>query len=136
MEAIIEPGSVFYFYCDNIHTPENKFIILLSCKPILWFFINSEIAPFIQGSQGQLDLQIDLIRFPYHMFLKYDSHIDCSEVIFFEDITYADLIEMAKDPNCFVGKIHQSVIEDIIARLENPITISPYHQKIIIKSLS
>jgi hypothetical protein len=136
MEDDIEPGFIFYFFCDNTKPPKKKYLVLLSINPILWFFINSEISPFIENDPSLKKRQIPLIRNPNHMFLDHDSYIDCLSVQEFEDINLDDLKEMRRDPNILVGKLDQSVIEDIIKKVTDPITISPYHEKIIIKSLS
>lgn len=136
MEDNIEPGSIFYLFCNNTHPPKPKFLVLLSDNPILWFYINSDIPAFIQYHPDLLGQQVPLIPFPNHMFLEHDSYIDCSEVIAFEDITYDDLIEMAHDTNIMRGTIDQSTIENILHVVENSDTISPHHKMSITKSLS
>jgi hypothetical protein len=132
----IEPGYVYYLFCDNTKPPKNKYLVLLSLDPILWFFINSENCSLVQHDKSLLDRQIPLIRIPYHTFLDYDSYINCLDVQEYEDINLEDLKIWAKDPKILRGKIHQSVIEEIISKVSNPITIDDYRKNIIIKSLS
>lgn len=136
MDETIIPGSVYYFFCDNTKPPKYKYLVLLSIEPVLWFFINSEMTKFIQSEQSLRDRQVELIRIPHHTFLDHDSYIDCLSVQSYDDITLEDLHEWSRDPNILKGQLHQTVIEEIIEKVKDPITISPFHANIIIKSLS
>lgn len=135
METEIIPGSVYYFHCNTTRPPKQKYCVLLSEKPIYWFFINSEIPRIFNNRPEMVRQQIPLIRFPYHGFLDHDSFIDCSYAII-EDITIEELIEMTHDKDFLVGSLHESVIEEVLISVRGSCTIDEIQKQIILRSLS
>ncbi len=78
----IRPGEVFFAFSRATRPdPKHKFHVLVQIEPRpLFFFINSEIHPYVQADDALLRQQV---RLPVrtHGFLRYDSYLDCHETI-------------------------------------------------------
>lgn len=77
--------------CRITDPPKDKFVIITCFDPNpCGFFINTDIAPFIRTSPDLFACQI-LIPLDEHLFLQYDSWVDCHSVKSFQETELTDL---------------------------------------------
>lgn len=75
------PGRILYLHCKFTHPPKNKFIVLVTVKPLLRVFVvNSEITEWLQARADLRDRQVT-IRQQDHDYLRHDSFLNCTETI-------------------------------------------------------
>ena len=129
------PGQILYLWCDFTNPPKDKFLLLVCTeeRPLL-FIINSRINEYLEKRPELFACQITLEAREYD-FLSHDSFLDCSNVV---DVMDRDDIigQIASNPIKAKGKLNSATREEVIKVVEKALTISPYHKKLILRSLS
>jgi len=102
--------------------PKDKFVIIVCIDTNPWgFFINTGINQFIQKRPELLACQVS-IKAASHECLDYDSYVDCTDLLPFEDTELTDI----KDK---VDQQTQSEIKKAVAKSK---TLVVRHKKIIL----
>lgn len=80
-----EKWQVYYLFCHHTKPyPKNKYVVVVYVDIgfCLGFLINSRINQFIQERDHLLPCEV-LIEHSQHLFLAYDSYVDCQEAFNF-----------------------------------------------------
>lgn len=102
--------------------PKDKFVIIACIDTNPWgFFINTEINQFILKRPELLACQVH-IKVASYKFLDYDSYVDCTDLLPFEDTELIDI----KD------QVDQETKVEIKKAVAISKTLIPRHQKIIL----
>lgn len=129
MLRFIQPPRAFYLFCEFIHDPKNKFLILVSKDEteVLFFLINSK--SYTVSHREEIPLLASECKF-----LTRNSYLDCRKVFSKSLDQFIDMI--ADNIEAFDrGTLPNSVIQKIVEVVTNSETIAPRHQKKIIDSL-
>jgi hypothetical protein len=112
----IKRGSIFLAKFNNIE--HNKFFVIIGEKEescICFFFINSNIHPFIKKKPAFFNLQYPLKHSEYPDFLNYDSFIDCHALLY---IHKEELIkQVQKNTAHYKGHLTEEDLSRIIEAL-------------------
>ena len=139
IKAKIRPGCVLHLYCDFIHNPAEKFIVVVAIDYdydiLLVFLVNSRIPPFIYNDE---DLRACQVEFPWnpeeYSFLEYDSYINCSEV--FDNLEIDDVISHIRDhPSDYKCKLNDAELQRILEAVRIAPTIPDYDKELIFEAL-
>ena len=108
--------------CPQSKPPKDKFVAIV-CKDskLMGFFINSNIRPYVQKKPDLFACQA-VIEASNHKFLKYDSYVDCSNLIEFED---AQLVNECEP----ISKQAMALIKEAV---DNSKTIEVRYKKLIL----
>jgi len=137
-KAKLKPGSIIHIFCDFIRPPKNKFCVIIHTdyeeETLLFFFVNSEIAEFIEKNSEMKFLQVELIQKNYPFFSKDISYMNCAEV---KDELEVDFVitHLLNHPTEFKGSLLESDVEKVIEKLHSSKTIGEYERELIINSL-
>jgi len=81
-DTLIKRGHIFH--CYNIENVEHgKFFVVIGEDKdnyVGYFFINSNINPYINRKPELFEMQMPIKRSIYPSFLKYDSYISCHKI--------------------------------------------------------
>jgi hypothetical protein len=103
-KEILTPGNILLLLCDFTSEIKPKYLLLVSIKNgLLFFIINSKINQFKQDNPDLLESQVELKK-DEHPFLHHDSWIDCSKVI-----REFDAAEVIRQVTSRIGKLSGSI---------------------------
>jgi hypothetical protein len=98
---VLRPGCVVEVFAAHINPPKRKFFVIASLElPVLGFFINSRINPYIARRRELANAQVQLLSAD-HSFLSRDSFLDCSDVHTFP-LHFLER-EVRTNPNALLG---------------------------------
>nr|WP_281719720.1 hypothetical protein [Nitrosomonas nitrosa] len=81
VRSSLVPGRILHIHCNFTDPPKNKFVVVVSIKPVLVLFvINSVISQWLDARADLRDRQVT-IRQQDHAYLKRDSFLNCTEAI-------------------------------------------------------
>lgn len=130
----LKPGQVLYLECGFTKPRKSKFLVLVHMgKRPLFFVINSNIHPYIRSRPHLLACQVVLKASDYD-FLKWDSVLDCSDVIhYFGETVVRD--QILEEMNRVKGELTTSTKQEIIGVVQGARTISQRYKRWIVESL-
>lgn len=135
LRAKVLPGSIVHCYCDFLHEPKNKFIVIVHIDEdyCAFFLINSRIHPLIEKNPNLKACQILFSQSEYS-FLDHDSYLNCLE--YFDCITFTHFIgHLVSNPNDYKGRVKVEELQDIIEAVHFTPTLSLEEKNMIIQSL-
>lgn len=112
-KALIGSGTVFCGPCENVDH-DKYYILAIQSKDGQHYctvLINSHINKFIMNRKHLLDRQV-LIDKKAHIFLKYDSYVDCSGPM----VVKATRFESSDFS--YLGTVDSSVLTDIVDNIK------------------
>jgi len=128
------PGSILYLSCSFTTPPKEKFVVLVSLDPEpVVFMINSEISRWLQDRPALRDCQVTIHQ-QDHLFLSYDSYIDCTQAV--RKFTAQDLErQLVQDLGKIKGKITLHEREAVLYSVQNCRTLESKLKSFIIAAL-
>lgn len=138
IRAKLKPGSIIHIFCDFINNPKNKFCVIVHADfqedYILFFFVNSEISPFIQKNEAMNRCQLDLKQEDYPFFSKPVSYLNCAELHDELDVEFV-IDHLLRTPEDYKGMLLEKEIEEIIQIVNDTKTIGDHDKNLIFNSL-
>lgn len=127
-------GRFLSLNCKFTDHPKNKFLLLLAKEPKpLFFFVNSEVTPFIQKREILWESQIAIYPEDYE-FLKYPSFLSCHEVV--DEFTLDNIIkQILNDGDRIKELINAETRKKVIEAVQKVPTLTQQEKKIILSSL-
>jgi hypothetical protein len=121
------PGSIIRLFCDFTHPqPKNKYLVVMSVTPLLFFAINSQVNNYIQQRPHLKACQI-ILRSSEYTFLGHDSYLDCSEVI--DSLRVDDIMnQLMSDTSRAVGALNLVQVQNIMSVIHPALSISRKHK--------
>ncbi|MBE3115896.1 hypothetical protein IMZ68_01705 [Candidatus Bathyarchaeota archaeon] len=138
IRAKLKPGNIIHIFCDFINNPKNKFCVIVHADfqedYILFFFVNSEISPFIQKNEAMNRCQLDLKQEDYPFFSKPVSYLNCAELHDELDVEFV-IDHLLRTPEDYKGMLLEKEIEEIIQIVNDTKTIGDHDKNLIFNSL-
>ncbi len=134
-ENQLTPGRVLYLFCEFTTPPKEKYLAIVCRKPRpLLFLVNSSLTSFVQKRPEFRKCQVSLSAGDYD-FLRYDSYLNCSEVI--DSLRVEEIVDqLVADITRIKGSLNEITIQEIRQVVPDTKTISPIHKKLIERALS
>lgn len=127
------PSAVIYLEVTFSEGRKSKYLVVASVDTeYCTFVVNSRIHPFIEARPelSVCQVRLDAVR---HEFLRRDSWIDCHQVL--RHRTEAVVSELVADISRLKGRVHQDVLNEIIAAVKRAPTLSASEQTLLAKAL-
>jgi hypothetical protein len=107
----IQPLDVIWITDETAFEVKPRMVACIHVANGLFFRINSKPRQYA----------VPLLRVPSHMFLKWDSFLECGEPLELDEY----IVDSAISDNGIVGSIHTDRISDILDAVDRAATISP-----------
>lgn len=127
------PSAVAYLEVAFPEGRKSKYLVVASVDAeCCTFVVNSRVHPFIEARPelSVCQVRLDAAR---HEFLRRDSWIDCHQILRLP--TEAVVYELVADMGRLKGRVHQDVLNEIIAAVKRAPTLSAAEQTLLAKAL-
>ncbi|WP_054919533.1 hypothetical protein [Pseudomonas sp. NBRC 111138] len=112
IERQLQPGMVVKFEAqmDDGELHEKRFVILDATDSTFTCVINSQISTFITSRPHMALCQVPIDQ-ANHLFMSWDSHIDCSRI---RKYTKSEVLDqLCKNPAWILGMVSNDVLTEI-----------------------
>jgi len=127
------PSVVVYLEVAFPEGRKSKYLVVANVDAeCCTFVVNSRVHPFIEARPELSVCQVSLDA-ARHEFLRRDSWIDCHQILRLR--TEAVVSELVVDMSRLKGRVHQDVLDEIIAAVKRAPTLSVAEQTMLAKAL-
>ncbi len=130
----LTPGAILYLFCEFTDPSKEKYLVLVSMEPRPLFFVaNSNVSKFIADRPELLKCQVRLNASQYP-FLRYDSFVDCSQVI--DSLDKDEIVkQLIAELGRIKGTLSETTKQQITGAAQEAKTISSTHKEAIKRAL-
>lgn len=132
MDDRLSIGSVIFEFVYNTHPPKEKYYIIVGQSEdkiaLATVFINTSINQYFRSKPDLLKLHLPLHAADYP-FLKWDSHVDCTDIQERRTEDVAKCINSATGRNGYCATISDTELNNILIALDASRLMSPIKKK-------
>ena len=127
---MLEPGQVLKLRVEDTTPPKIKYLVIVGCTQdeitIATVFINSNVNIYIAYNAVLQAAHLPILA-AEHSFLRYDSHVDCTQIA---KRPYAAIEQHVNaQPSTIVGRVTPTLLDEILTALRHSTLIKGKDKK-------